>query len=227
VKRPMTIVVASMLIAAVAMPGVAAANGNGQGKGAGQRQSAAAKAQRETAKEARTADLASAEASRAALKAQRRAEKAAAYSAKFAARDAKKAARKVAQDQRKAARALEASGVPGSVAESGSAPASAGVDATRAVGPGVSNAFVRITGNLEKSVAKVTAGTKKRVPPGLVRVWLKFATWLGIDKATMPVVTTVAPPAVPTRTVEPTRTVDPTSTVEPTPTVEPTVTPAP
>ena len=83
-------------------------------------------------------------------------------------------------------------------------------------------AFLSITKNIEKMMAKVAAGTKKQLPPGLQRVWLKFAGWLGV--------TTPAPwlPVVPDPVVEqpdsvtPTpRTVDPSPTVEPTPTVPP------
>lgn len=93
---------------------------------------------------------------------------------------------------------------------------SGGVDPSETVGPihvgrGVPNAFSHITRNIEKAMAKVAAGTKKQVPPGLMRVWMKFAGWLGV---------TSAPPwQPPAPVVEPTATVEPTGTVEPTETV--------
>ena len=43
--------------------------------------------------------------------------------------------------------------------------------------------FARITANIQKSMAKVANGTKKQIPPGLMRVWLKFAGWLGVTSA--------------------------------------------
>jgi len=67
-------------------------------------------------------------------------------------------------------------------------------------------------------MAKVAAGTKKQIPPGLMKVWLKFAAWLGVTDA--PPWESVTPEE-PTGTVEPTMTVEPTGTVEPTETVVP------
>lgn len=87
-------------------------------------------------------------------------------------------------------------------------------EATSTPGAGIGNAFTRITSNIEKALAKIEAGTKTQVPPGLIRVWLKFAGWLGIDASTMPGAESVPP------------TDEPTGTVEPTPTVEPVVVPA-
>lgn len=77
---------------------------------------------------------------------------------------------------------------------------------------GKQNAFERITSNIEKSMAKVAAGTKKQIPPGLMKVWLKFAAWLSVTDA--PPWETVTPEE-PTGTVEPTTTVEPTETVAP------------
>ncbi len=90
----------------------------------------------------------------------------------------------------------------------------------------MTNAFSHITRNIEKSLAKIAAGTKKQVPPGLLRVWLKFAGWLGVDPSTMPGATNTPDSDEPTGTVEPTSTVEPTGTVEPTSTIEIVVPPA-
>ncbi|TDB38181.1 MAG: hypothetical protein D9V44_09115 [Actinobacteria bacterium] len=99
--------------------------------------------------------------------------------------------------------------------------------ATDAPGPGVTNAFTRITANIEKALAKIEAGTKLQVPPGLLRVWLKFAGWLGVDPSTMPGTPVIPPAEEPTSTVEPTATVEPTGTVEPPPVIDGVVLPAP
>jgi hypothetical protein len=99
-------------------------------------------------------------------------------------------------------------------------------EATSAPGAGVNNAFTRITANIEKALAKIEAGTKMQVPPGLMRVWLKFAGWLGVDPTTMPGTPVIPPTEEPTGTVEPTATVEPTGTVEPPPVVDEIVVPA-
>ncbi len=133
-----------------------------------------------------------------------------------------KAAKSDAKAERKGDKAPQQRGEG---AESEDATPHASVEATR-VAPGKLNAFARITANLEKSVAKIADGTKTQLPPGLVRVWLKFAGWLGIDPSTMPGTPSSPPTEEPTSTVEPTATVEPTGTVEPTPTVEPVVVPS-
>ncbi len=58
--------------------------------------------------------------------------------------------------------------------------------------PGISNAFSHITANLDRMLAMVASGHKKQLPPGLVSVWLKFASWLGVDPSQLP----GTPPAV-------------------------------
>lgn len=58
------------------------------------------------------------------------------------------------------------------------------VEGTRAVGKGVANALSRITRNIERRIAKF--GWDEGVPMGLVRVWLKFTTWLGGDTSANP-----------------------------------------
>ncbi len=45
---------------------------------------------------------------------------------------------------------------------------------------GIAGALSRIQANIAKAEAKVLAGTKKQVPPGLLRVLAKFMGWLGI-----------------------------------------------
>ncbi|MDO9557799.1 MAG: hypothetical protein Q7J82_09555 [Coriobacteriia bacterium] len=45
---------------------------------------------------------------------------------------------------------------------------------------GIANALSRIEVNLERAQQKVLDGTKKALPPGLVRVYEKFMSWLGM-----------------------------------------------
>lgn len=105
--------------------------------------------------------------------------------------------------------------------------ATEGSPATETAGPDVSNAFARITANLEKSLAKIAAGKKTQLPPGLVRVWQKFAGWLGVDPANMPGTPTTAPGGSvdETGSVTATTTPEPTATIEPSPTVDASATP--
>lgn len=145
------------------------------------------------------------------------------HSQKAADKDARKAEKAAAKEERKAEKAASkaARGMEASEIESGSVDASGSTVASVTAGPGVSNAFTRITANLEKSLAKIAAGKKRQLPPGLVRVWLKFASWLGVDPSTMPG-NDVGVSEEPTSTIEPTSTVEPTGTVVPTSTIEPT-----
>lgn len=46
---------------------------------------------------------------------------------------------------------------------------------------GVENALGRILANIERAEARVEAGQRTSVPPGLLRVAAKFLGWLGID----------------------------------------------
>lgn len=216
-NRPLIVAVSSLLVAALAIPGVAVAKGgpkSDRSKGG----SSAASAERGkgrpgaespapeggvTAKEARKAE-------------------------KTAAKEARKAEKAARKEARKAAKSIvpeadEVEGVSASEEPSGSSEPSASVEPSVPTGPGIANAMTRITANLEKSLAKMAAGKKKQLPPGLVRVWMKFAAWLGIDPTTRP---GYVAPVEPTATVEPTSTVEPTPTAEPTPTVDP-VEPAP
>lgn len=121
----------------------------------------------------------------------------------------------------------EASSTEQPAAESGDAsPATGSVDTSGSVGGGVGNAFKHITANLEKALAKVESGSMKQLPPGLVRVWLKFASWLGVDQGLLPGTPAPAPGSsdtsgsvTPTATPQPPAGPEPTSTVEPTGTV--------
>jgi len=61
---------------------------------------------------------------------------------------------------------------------------------------GIANAMSRITGNMQKSLVKITEGKKRQMPPGLTRVWIKFAGLLGIDLTTMPGYQAPQPPPV-------------------------------
>lgn len=125
-----------------------------------------------------------------------------------AAKKAAVAERKAAHDTAKAARVKG-----GAPEESPEAPdTEASVESTGGVGAGIANALSNITRNIEKALAGIADGTRKQVPPGLIRVWQKFAGWLGIDLTTMP---GAQPPAggETTGTVEPTSTVEPTGTI--------------
>lgn len=137
---------------------------------------------------------------------------------------AEKAAKKAAKQARKEARSAEAS-------EEAEAPEVEPFEPIETGNRNVAGAMVRITSNLERALSKVAEGTKKQLPPGLVRVWQKFAAWLGIDPTTQPgyvaPVDDSSPTTDATGTVEPTSTVEPTPTVDPTATVVPTDTPAP
>lgn len=132
-------------------------------------------------------------------------------SAKAARKAARRQAKTLAKQERVAAKqAREAS----RAAEASETTAAASESAT----PNVAPAFSRIMSNLEKSVSKVLSGTKSQLPPGLVRVWLKFASWLGVDPTTMPGADLVSPaPAA----GETTSTVDASGTVAPMPTDAP------
>ncbi len=123
-------------------------------------------------------------------------------------KDARKAERKAVRAEAKETRRAENSD------RKSARETTRGIESTRSVEatPAVSNAFSRITSNIEKSLAKIADGRKKQVPPGLIRVWLKFAGWLGVDPSTMPTAP-VGPPTNPTG--EPTSTVEPTGTVGP------------
>jgi hypothetical protein len=46
---------------------------------------------------------------------------------------------------------------------------------------GIANALSRIMANIERAEARVAAGEKSQVPPGLLKVLSKFLGWLGID----------------------------------------------
>ncbi len=211
-KKTTIVILVLALAFALAAPGVAlAGQGNGKGKGKAQSKPAAAAKTHERGAKGQPASVEESPA----VDAGKQAAKADRKAAKVAAKEARKAAK---------AAAIGAGALAASDDESGSVEPSESVEGTKAVGPGVSNAFSRITANLEKSLAKIEAGTKKQLPPGLVKVWMKFAGWLGVDPATMP---GASGSVVPPHTSEPSSTVEPTQTVVPTSTVEPTVTPVP
>jgi hypothetical protein len=46
---------------------------------------------------------------------------------------------------------------------------------------GIANALSRIMANIERAEAKVAAGQKSQVPPGLLKVMAKFLGWLGFE----------------------------------------------
>lgn len=191
-KKLLSFLLVTAMIAAFALPSIAVAKpGNGHGRKAGaQGWAARSEASAETTP---------------VTKAERKAAKTTAKLEAKAARTAAKAARMAAKPVK-------------SADESESVEASESVESS--VGAGIPNAFSRITTNLEKSLAKIAAGKKTQLPPGLVRVWQKFATWLGIDLTTQPGFTGSTTPTatpVPTSTVEPSATVAPTGTIVPVP----------
>jgi len=100
------------------------------------------------------------------------------------ARESEKAVHKAAGEAQHAAR--EASRSANAEVESDSPQESDEISSSTEGTPAVGTAFSHITTNLERSVAKVVDGRKKQLPPGLVRVWLKFAAWLGVDQTTIP-----------------------------------------
>lgn len=196
-KRLTAMVLALALVSAIVGP-VAASAGPGK---SGQRERPAAAGQKSAEKQAR--------------KTERDAEKAVKRQSKQVRKAERAQERAAAKAEREQARGTEPSA---SADVTPSVAASSSVDTT----PAVSNAFGRITANIEKSLAKIADGRKTRVPPGLIRVWLKFAGWLGVDPTTMPAPQSGSP-ADPTGV--PTSTAEPTGTVTPDPT-DPTAPPA-
>ncbi len=145
------------------------------------------------------------------------AEKSARKAARSAAKVQRKEAREAGQTARKASRSVDASGDVDSQPDS---------DEPTGTSP---RAFSSITANIERALEMVAGGSKTRVPPGLLRVWYKFAGWLGVDPSTAPAPlpgVPVGPPGETTVTVEPTGTVNPPTTDPLAPPVDPTATPA-
>lgn len=146
-------------------------------------------------------------------------DKAAEKTERAASKEARQQTKAERKSAKSAAKAERKSAAGAALEDSASVDASGSVEAT----PSVSNAFTRITTNLEKSLAKIAAGKKTQLPPGLVRVWMKFASWLGVDPTTMPgtiSVTPDPPTGETTQTAEPTGTVTPDLSQPPTPTVD-------
>jgi hypothetical protein len=192
-RKPIAVLLSFALVAALVAPAVALAKGGQGNSGAHGAQSdgslSTARADRSVSKATRSTAKGEHKTVRASRKAQRSTEKVVRKAERRAAKVAREASRTADAGER-VDQTRDAAGLADSV------------EGTPTVGPGVSQAFSRITTNLEKSAAKVADGRKKQLPPGLVRVWLKFAAWLGVDPSTMPRV----PSSVPTSTVEPTAT---------------------
>lgn len=216
-RRSLSVVLCGALLLALALPGAALGKGSENKTNKGRSNKSADSATHEQPGKGHPA---SSSASRSGKPAEKAANKAAKQETKQAKTDAKS---KVKAEVAVKAKAKKYHGPAAVMATTGSvdpgADTSPSVEATHT---GIPNAFDHVTRNLERSLAKIAAGTKKQLPPGLVRVWLKFAGWLGVDPTLQPGY--VAPPAEPTSTVEPTSTPEPTSTVEPTGTPEPTPT---
>lgn len=154
VKRSVLVVAGVALTAALLMPGMAVA-GNGRGPG-----SAPGKAKQ----------AARASESKAETKAAKSAAKAASKEAKAAAKERK----------RSGVASIDSTG---SDEPTGSAEPTASAEPTQAPRPGAKgreNALSRIQANIAKAEAKIAAGTKKQIPPGLLKVLAKFLGWLGI-----------------------------------------------
>jgi len=120
------------------------------------------------AKEARKAEKAADKADKAADKA----EKAASKAEEKAAKSAPKAGR---ESDGAAAASVDESDTP-SVDESATPEPEAPAKLT-----GIANALSRIMANIERAEARVAAGQKSQVPPGLLKVMAKFLGWLGIE----------------------------------------------
>jgi hypothetical protein len=108
-----------------------------------------------------------------------KAEKAAGKADKAASKAEEKAAKSAAKAERKssgaAAASVDESDTP-SVDESATPEPEAPAKLT-----GIANALSRIMANIERAEAKVAAGEKSQVPPGLLKVMAKFLGWLGIE----------------------------------------------
>ncbi len=97
-------------------------------------------------------------------------------------------AKAAGKEARAAAKVLKRSGAAsidstGSDEPTGSAEPTASAEPTQAPRPGAKgreNALSRIQANIAKAEAKIAAGTKKQIPPGLLKVLAKFLGWLGI-----------------------------------------------
>lgn len=160
-RRPIITLLVLVVSAALVMPAIAtAAGGPPEGKG---KPASTAKGGSPEFKDARKAE-------KSALKDARKAQKAAAK--------AEKAQRKA---ERLAAGVLEADESEGA---SPSVDASPSTEGTKSVGAGVANALSRITRNIERRIEKF--GWDAGVPMGLMRVWMKFSTWLGNDTGAPP-----------------------------------------
>ncbi len=95
---------------------------------------------------------------------------------KLAAKDARKAARLETKTLRKGPQhSMESSATSPTVKASV-------VEGTKSVGPGVANALGHIVANLTRKFAKFGDA----LPQGLVNVWFKFSTWLGISTEARP-----------------------------------------
>jgi hypothetical protein len=198
-RKSIVVLLTAALLAALVVPGIALAKGGPGGQGSGSSQSGASK--HKASKTSSPADHVSRKTAQSAAKSSGMSEL---HSGK-AAGEPRKPAHKVEIAKQRGAREAShsANARDHSDEDLDSNDTSPSVDGTRCVGSGVNTAFSRITANLEKSAAKVAAGRKKQLPPGLVRVWLNFAAWLGVDPSTIP--------RVPTTETSP--------TIEPTPTV--------
>ena len=205
-------VVASMAIPAVAFAGGKGGNSKGNGEwgavsadeDARAAQAAIARDARAQAKSARKDTGAQAKRSRAEAKAR----------ANDARRQEKLLSKAAREEARRAAKRAKAAS---SEVTSPTLDASPSVDATKTVGPGVSNALARITRNLERRIAKFGWGAK--LPPGLVRVWLKFSGWLGNDTSATP----WTPPVSADTSLTPSPSADQSGSVDPSATVVPIV----
>jgi len=224
-KRTTAVIILIILAVSLVLPGAALAkggNGGTRGKSAvahekaarGPHGEAGASAGAEAPEATPPADAPELESDEPAPEAEKSARKA----ARVATKEQRKEAREAGKATRKASRSVDASGDVGSQ-----------LDSDEATGTS-SRAFSSITTNIERALEMVADGSKTRVPPGLLRVWYKFAGWLGVDPNTAPAPlpgVPVGPPGETTVTVEPTGTVNPPTTDPLAPPVDPTATPAP
>ncbi|MCX8006919.1 MAG: hypothetical protein N3B11_02245 [Coriobacteriia bacterium] len=107
---------------------------------------------------------------------------------------------------RKGLGAGKASPAPGASEDGTSAAGPGGTKRT-----GIANALDRLQRNLARMQAQMEAGQRKGLPPGLQRVIAKFLGWLGLSEQPQeqPGAGDEAPSEEPTGTVEPTGTAEP------------------
>lgn len=193
-KRSVLMVACVALTVALLMPAIAlAGNGKGPGSAPGKLKQAAGAAKADAAKGKAPGKAKGPDTDAAGSKAETKAAKSA---AKAASKEAKAAQKQL---KRIGAGSVETTG---SDEPTGSTEPTESAEPTGAPRPGakgLANALGRIQANIAKAEAKIAAGTKKQIPPGLLKALAKFMGWLGIvpDDPGLPDDSASDPPADP------------------------------